>query len=245
MNDWLDRFVPFTAFHLVTVAVFGGSIAAACWLGRSWKETPREARFRRTWGWVVLAYQAWYTVWYLLPWNFTWEKSLPLQLCDLAAFVAGLAMVTRWRPWRTLLYFWGIGLSTQAFFTPIIQTGLASKHFWMFWIGHTMIVGSAVYDVIVCGYRPRARDLGFAFTTSLIYCLSMFYLDVLLTEELGRPISYAFMGPSAPDNPTIIDRLGPWPRRGAALMAIASLDYLLLWLVWPITGRLFGAASRD
>src|SRR5262249_53758032 len=93
---WLDEFRSFTALHLITVAFFGAAMVTAAWLGRCWCETPREARFRRGWGWVVLVYQTWYTAWYFLPAHFTWFESLPLQLCDLAAFVAGLAMITHW-----------------------------------------------------------------------------------------------------------------------------------------------------
>ncbi len=237
-GDWLTTFVPFSLLHFLSVLAFGGLMIGACWLGRRWCETAREARFRRAWGWVVLAYAVGYTAWYLLPSRFDWADSLPLQLCDLAIFVAGLAMITGRRPLRTLLYFWGIGLSTQAFFTPIIRTGVASTLFWLFWIGHTMIVGSAVYDLVVRRYRPTSRDLLAAIGASIVYCALVFGLDILLTEFLGRPINYGYVGPTAPANPTLIDKLGPWPGRVAILAVIVLLDYVLLYAVWPLARRL-------
>jgi hypothetical integral membrane protein (TIGR02206 family) len=238
--DWLDTFVPFSALHYVTVAFFAALMLGSCYLGRCWRETARERRVRIGWGWAVLAYQSWYTAWYLLPENFTWEKGLPLELCDLAAFVAGLAMVTQWRTWRTLLYFWGIGLSTQAFFTPTLGYGVGHLKFWMFWIGHTMIVGSAVYDVVVLGYRPGLADLRRALAVSTFYCLAVFFVNVWLSEETGRLVNYAYIGNTRPRNPTIIDKLGPWPRRVIWIVVIVVADYALLYAVWPVLGAIRG-----
>lgn len=239
--DWRVDFRSFTAIHFLTVAAFGAAMIGSCWVGRQWRGTARERRFRVAWGWVILVYQMWYTAWYLMPWRFEWRVSLPLQLCDLAAFVAGLAMVTSWRPWRSILYFWGLGLSTQAFFTPTLQFGVLHIKFWMFWIGHTMIVGSAVYDVVVGGYRPRWRDLWFVLAATYALCLTMFYLDVLMTDLVGSPISYWYIGPSKPENPTVIDKLGPWPLRVATIIGIVVAEFVVLWAVWPlarlVTGR--------
>jgi hypothetical integral membrane protein (TIGR02206 family) len=235
-KSWREDFVPFTAMHVITVAALAALMLGSCYLGHCWRETPRERRFRIGWGWAVLAYQTWYTLWYLLPENFTWEKGLPLELCDLAAFVAGLAMVTQWRPWRTLLYFWGIGLSTQAFFTPTLVYGPGHLKFWMFWVGHTMIVGSAVYDIVVLRYRPRLHDFKQVLVVSFLYCLGIFYFDVWLSAETGLDINYAYIGAGKPGNPTLIDYLGPWPRRVLFVMAIVIVDYTLLYAVWPLAG---------
>lgn len=216
----------------------------ACYLGRCWKETPREARFRRLWGWTILVYQTFYCIWWLIPPQFDWNKpdfteALPLQVCDIAAFLAGLAMVTHWRPWRTMLYFWGIGLSTQAFFTPVVQVGPAHSYYWMFWIGHTMIVGSAIYDIVVCRYRPSLRDLRLVILVSLAYGAAIFTFNYL------TGFNYAYIGNRTPKAPTLIDKLGPWPHRVGILALIVMADYLLLWAVWPITRALTGRKLRD
>jgi hypothetical integral membrane protein (TIGR02206 family) len=238
-SNWIDDFQAFSALHIMTVVVFGAAMVGACVIGRRCGyETERERRFRVTWGWIVLVYQTWYSAWYLMPSRFDWRDSLPLQVCDLAAFVAGLAMVSGARVWRTLLYFWGIGLSTQAFFTPTVQYGIGHLKFWMFWIGHTMIVGSAVYDLVVRGYRPRLRDLGTALAITYSLCLTAFFFDVLMTRQLGYPINYWYIGETKPDAPTILDGLGPWPLRVAAVMGIVITEFVLLWAVWPVLGWL-------
>ena len=230
--DIFASFQPFTAFHALTVLACFAAMAAASGLGRRWRGTERERRFCNSWAYAVLAFQTLVSIYWLLPANFDLNYSLPLQLCDLAAFVAPLALLTQRRTLRTLLYFWGIGLSTQAFFTPIVTTGLASLHFWLFWIGHVVIVGSAIYDVAVRGYRPGAKDLAFASAFSVILTLAMVALNIALGSN------YLYVGDSNPENPTLVDKLGPWPMRIPPMMALGLTVYVIIWAVWPIAAAL-------
>lgn len=227
----LHRFAPFTLMHLATVAACVAAMACSCRLGRSWRGTPRERRFRHAWGWSILAYKLAETSWYNWPGNFDLAESLPLQLCDLAAPVAAMAMLTQRRFWRTMLYFWGLGLSTQGFLTPVVQTGLASLKFWMFWVSHTMIVGSAAYDLAVLRYRPRWRDACVAAGTSIAYALAATGVN------LAFDVNYGYIGRSKPENPTIIDKLGPWPGRAFIVGGIVIADIVVLWAPWAFIRR--------
>lgn len=243
-DDWWSTFVPFTLFHLVCVAACAAAVLAAAAYGHWHRGTPREARFRLGWGWAVLAYQVYTTIFYAS--QCTIQRSLPLQLCDLAAFVAAFAMLTQRRWLRTLLYFWGIGLSTQAFATPIIHDGLGSLRFWMFWIGHIAIVGSAVYDILVGLYRPSRRDLFTAIGLTMAWAALVFTLNIIAETN------YGYIGNTRPDNPTIVDKLGPWPGRVVLIALIVIADFTLLWAVWPagrwlwslVTGRPAREAPR-
>ena len=248
--NWVRDFIPFSLFHLATVFGFAAAMLAACKYGRRCGEGPREARFRRRWGWFVLVYQSWYTLGYLFPHvfffpkEFSWEESLPLQLCDLAAFVAGAAMVWQTRWLRTLLYFWGLGLSTQAFFTPTVAVGLGSAKYWMFWVGHTMIIGSAVYDVVVLRYRPTTKDLLIAIAISVGFVVTVVGTNLLLDRSgllaEGVRANYGYVGNTTPKNPTVIDNLGSWPGRVFKLAGIVIVDFTLLWGVWPVLAKLRG-----
>jgi uncharacterized membrane protein YwaF len=124
-----------------------------------------------------------------------------------------------------------------------VQFGVLHLKFWMFWVGHTMIVGSAVYDVVVGGYRPRLKDLALVLAATYGLCMTVFYMDVLLTDVLRMPINYWYIGPSKPDTPSLIDQLGPWPLRVAVVIGIVVTDFVLLWAVWPIAARLTGRAD--
>ncbi len=145
--DWGSAFRAFTAFHAVMAGACVAAIAGVTLVGVV--SGRREARFRVCWGWAILGFKLVETAIDLRPGRFKLEESLPVQVCDLAAFIAAGAMITQRRTLRTLLYFWGIGLCSQALITPTLSGGWRALDFWFFWIGHTMILGSASYDLIV------------------------------------------------------------------------------------------------
>lgn len=235
---WLDEFASFSLFHMVTVGVFVGLMFAGCWLGKRLGVNSRqEIRVRTGIGILIIIFQTYSNIWWLMPARTEVHgllNSFPLQLCDLAAYTAALALITRWRIFRTLLYFWGIGLSTQAFFTPVVPVGPAHMHYWLFWIGHTFIVGSAMYDLVVRGYRPRLVDFRNALLVTLGYGLTVFMLNIWLDTN------YAYIGNQQAERPTLVDKLGPWPWRAFAVGGLVFLDYLILFAIWPIIWRLRG-----
>lgn len=223
-NAWLFHQTTFGPLHIVTVAFLLFLMLGATWLGRTWRKTRREHRLRHLWAWLTIGWQAIAVVWYLWPSHFDLAESLPLQLCDIAAWIAPLALLTQARFFRTLLFFWGIGLSTQAFLTPVVDRGIDSFEYWLFWIGHTQIVGSAIYDFSVLGYRPAWRD----FVTVTLVNLGC--LAAILPFDLLTDTNYWYVGNMKPDHPTLIDRLGPWPMRIVWMFLIAEGTLALLWL---------------
>lgn len=202
-------------------------MVALVWLGMRWRGTTRERRLVWIWAWSTIVWQAYTVIWWLLPANFELDKSLSLHICDLAAWIAPLALLTRNRAMRTMLYFWGIGMSTQAFVTPILTDGAGHMHFWFFWIGHTQIVGSAFYDLIVRRYRPRWSDLGVGVT------LSMVYIVVVLSIDLPLGLNYGFVGNALPDRPTLLNKLGPWPWRAIWVVLIGIALMTVMVAAWP------------
>ncbi|MEL7473930.1 MAG: TIGR02206 family membrane protein [Planctomycetota bacterium] len=241
LADWMTTFRPFGWMHLLAVIVCGSIMVGAMTLGRRWRSRPETVPTERRFRWIValmmLAFQGGQQSYLLLPTNFDWRVSLPLHVCDLIAWTTPIALVTQWRPLRAMLYFWGIGLSTQAFFTPILLTGPAGAHFWFFWIGHLLIVGGALYDVFVLGFRPRLVDFLIGTGVSLAYVGLMVGVNIALGEH---DTNYGFVANTKPDNPTIIDQLGPWPLRVLWLTLIGASGFAMIWLVWPLLDRLRG-----
>lgn len=228
--DWAHHFHAFTPQHGVTLLVFVGSMVAAAALGRRWRGQGREWLLRAGWIWTTIAWQTLAVIYYLLPANFDPYESWPLHLCDLAAWVAPFALLTQKRWLRTLLYFWGIGLSTQAFITPVVQGGYLDIKYWLFFVGHTQIVGSAVYDVVALGYRPRLRDWGVATLITLGWMAVVTPINVIFD------VNYGYTGRHLPDGPTLLDNLGPWPWRILWLFFAGQAAWFLAWVVWPIAG---------
>jgi hypothetical integral membrane protein (TIGR02206 family) len=178
-----------------------------------------------------MAWQAFAVVYWLLPANFRLDQGLPLHLCDLAAWVAPLALWTQRRWLRALLYFWGIGLSTQAFFTPVLEEGYGDIRYWLFFVGHTQIVGSAIYDAAVLGFRPRLRDM---LTASLV---TLAWIAAITPLNVAFDLNYGYVGNQPTDKPTLIDALGAWPLRVLWLILLGQLAFLLIYIPWPLAQR--------
>ncbi len=132
---------------------------------------------------------------------------------------------------RAFVYFCGLGLCTQALITPSLVEGPAQFPFWFFWSTHGMIVGVACYDLAARGYRPGWRDFGVACVAAAFYVLFVLPIDLVTGWN------YGFVGPSRPDVPSIVDLLGPWPRRLIAIVAIAAAVMFALLVPWLLARR--------
>ncbi|MBC7833816.1 MAG: TIGR02206 family membrane protein [Phycisphaerales bacterium] len=237
-RDLPSTFAPFSPMHALCVVACAAVMLAAALAGRRLRTRPAaEERLRRSIAISGVIYWAASNAWWMWPANFKLEDSLPLHVCDLAGIIAPVAILTR-KPWlRALLYFWGIGLSTQAFFTPTLEHGPASMRFWLFWLNHTFIVGTAVYDIAVGGYRPTWRDFRTAAAVSLAYLAFILLIDI----PLG--LNYGYVGNTTPENPTVIDKLGPWPLRLLPLTLIGMAMMFLVWIPWIAAAKHAGRRS--
>lgn len=168
--------------------------------------------------------------WSMMPQRFDPAHSLPIQFCDLTGLTAALVLLTRWRPLRVVLYFLGLGLSTQALITPDLSEGLHRLAFWLFWFLHGNLVIVAVYDLAVRGFRPRWRDYGLAVAVCAVYVIIVLPIDIVFHSN------YGFVGPTKPTQPSIVDLLGPWPQRIVPIALLACAAMALMMLPWR-TGR--------
>lgn len=233
---------PFGPEHLIALAWTLPLVVGSCWLGRRWLtrasdgRDPHGARKERLlcvwWGAGVIGINIASAVYWFMPERFDLRMSLPLHLCDLACAMSPLVFLTRWRLPRALVYFWGIGLSTQAFVTPTLDEPPPSARYWLFWLVHLAIVGSAVYDLFVRRFRPTWRELLWALGVSITWAVLMVWLN----DALGS--NYGYVGRGDPNSPTIVDLLGPWPARVFVMGAIGTAAFVCLWGVWPLWARL-------
>jgi hypothetical integral membrane protein (TIGR02206 family) len=223
----MDVFRPFTFTHAVMLC----SIAVLIWLlviaGRR-QRAAAPTRFELTLAITNLAFWIIAHGWWQLPPRFDPATTLPLQMCHLTSVIASLVLLTRRHFLRILLYFWGFGLCTQALLTPSLADSPATVWFWAFWFQHGFIMAVAVYDVAVYGFRPVWRDFSLACAASAGYVVLVLPLNVLLGAN------YGFVGNSRPDNPSIVDLLGPWPGRLIIIVLLVAAVLALLMLPWEI-----------
>lgn len=200
-------------------------------MGRVWRDSPRGERLRVGIGVFGMVYWIISNAWWNWPGNFELSRSLPIQVCDLAGLIGPLALVLRKRWLRALTYFWGIALSSQGFFQPVLKVGGAYTEFWLFWANHTIVVGIAIYDVIALGFRPRWKDYFIAVGALLIYAA------VIIPFDIALGVNYGYIGNTKPENPTIIDKLGPWPGRLLPLGVIALGVMAVLQVPWWLVAK--------
>lgn len=238
---WLWSFSSFSLHHLVLVLVCVGITWVVIRYARTVRGTRREVHVRAAWALMTLGGEIGSTIIWNLPERYDRNDSWPIHLCDYAAWLIAVAMLSPMRWPRTLLFFWGLGLSTQGFLTPTVGTGVLSAEYWVFWIQHLGVVGGAVYLAAVNGYRPSLRDLRFAIAATLVLVFFMIWLN----REAGT--NYMYLGDSLPEKPTILDALGDYPGRLGWIVLLGALGIVLTYLgseaVHRVAG-LLGGRSR-
>ncbi len=156
------------------------------------------------------------------------DNSLPFHLCDVAAIVAGAALITRKPILLTLTYFWGLAATTQALITPALEIGPPSLPFIHFFFQHFVIVAAALYIPIVLKWQPMQPWWK---SPLQVLGISIGYQACALIINHFLKTNFAFAS-HVPENPSLIDHLGPWPIYLFAMQGLALLFFLLLALPW-------------
>jgi hypothetical integral membrane protein (TIGR02206 family) len=201
-------------------------------VGIRWRGTARERKLDvalGTFGVIVWLLANGYG---FLPGQFEWRNALPLHVCDLCALAGPISLMLAQPPaWlRSMVYFWGFGLCTQAFLTPTLLEGPADPKFWFFWAGHFFILMSALHELIVRRWRPTWRHWRIAIM------LNTAYLAVVLPLDIAFGWNYGFVGREIKAG-TMIEILGPWPWRVAVIYALTALAHAAMVLPWATFGR--------
>jgi hypothetical integral membrane protein (TIGR02206 family) len=226
-NAW-DRFAPYGELHLVTVGVCLFAVAGLAAWGRA-LDNAQQTKLRRILGIAGIAYWLIYNIW----WNrhgIDVATGLPLQICDFNGLIAPFALLTQKRWLRATLYFWAFALTTQAFLQPALRFGPSNAVFWWFWAQHTIILGYAVFDLAVLGFRPNWPDFGRACAAGAGYLAIVVPLDLWLNAD------YGYLGDvPPPDVPPFVAALGPWPTRAVIVVALAAAAFIVVELPWQIS----------
>ncbi|HEX7260743.1 MAG TPA: TIGR02206 family membrane protein [Luteolibacter sp.] len=225
-------FHPFTAQHFAALGV-GATVAAGFILAG---KQGGDARKRATWllAWINLAvYPLSLVGWWSLDAEKSIDNLLPCHLCDIAAITAGIALLTKRPLFCALTYFWGLAATLQALLTPAITVGFPALPFVMFFIHHFAVVTAALYLPLVDGWRPR---LPFWKGPLEVYGWSIAYLAfaMVMNRLLGSNFAFASR---PPDNPSLIDHLGPWPWYLVSMQPIALVFFFLLALPFAKASR--------
>lgn len=220
-----NSFQPFTQEHFIALGI--GIVAAIAFLrvgkrgGRGKNRATALLAFFN-----LSAYPLGQASWLSMGVPQPIDHTLPFHLCDIAAITAGFALITRRPSLCALTYFWGMAATLQALLTPAITVGFPHWPFVMFFVHHFAVVIAALYLPLVEGWRPKQPLWKGPVET---YGWSMVYLTgaMLANRMLGSNFGFASR---PPDNPSLIDHLGPWPMYLFSMQAIALSFFFLLTL---------------
>jgi hypothetical integral membrane protein (TIGR02206 family) len=130
--------------------------------------------------------------------------SLPLQLCDVAIFIAAAALWTRNQLLIEVAYFWGLAGTIQALLTPDLPQHFPSYPYFQYYVAHGGVVCAAL--LLVFGLRCYPRRWAVAW----VGVLTIAYAALVGAVDAVTGANYMYLR-AKPPAPTLLDVLGPWP----------------------------------
>jgi hypothetical integral membrane protein (TIGR02206 family) len=215
-----DRFETFGTSHLTVLAICAVGIVAIVGFGR--RAQGRDVN--RAFAVVILLVTIPLQILQLLPEEWNPRTSLPFQLCDLAWMFAVHALWTRSRLSATVLYLWGITLTTQAMITPDFSSPFPEPRFLMFWAMHLLVIWAAFY--VSLGLRIAPTWTTYWRTVGI----TAVWAGAVMVYNTIADTNYGYLN-GKPDNASILDLLGPWPFYVAVEIAIIMAVWALM--TWP------------
>ena len=233
----MDAFQTFGTAHLVMLAAFAAGVPPAVWLGSSRRRDPSAARrASRAVAVALVAFMVPAQAIDLLPGQFDFDTSLPIQLCDLAWVAAVVALWTHHRYAVALTYFWGLVLTTQAMLTPALDSPFPEPKFLTFWGMHLIVVWAAIYLTWGLRLTVRWRDYATTMATTAAWAVCVYAFDVATDTNYG----FLVRKPEA----SVLDYLGPWPWYVLAEVAILATVWALMTWPWARGAAAGATASR-
>jgi len=221
-----QAFVPYGLSHGVVVVVFAVVAAALVVIGRRQRGTAAQRRTSRVFAVIFALFMVPLQLFYLSPEQWGIGHSLPLQLCDLAAFAAIWALWSHSATAFVLAYFWGLTLTAQGFVSPELNgPDFPAVEFIMFFGLHCLVVWAAIYLTWGVGLRPDWRGYRVAVLATITWGVVMFAFN----SAVGT--NYGFLN-AKPQAASLLDALGPWPWYLLSELLLGALIWALITLPW-------------
>lgn len=212
--------------HLVTLGVIAVCVTALVTAARL-RPGAWTVPACRTLAVIILANELGWWVW--LAGQHTWSASyaLPLQLCDVVAFVAAAALWSRRPLLVELTYFWGLAGTANGLISPDLAAHFPGYLFLQYFIAHGTIVAAALLLVVGLRIAPRQGAVArvFALTVALVV------LDAWVNLVTGGNYMYLRHTPGVP---SLLDLMGPWPWYIVASAGLAVVIFVALDLPFAI-----------
>lgn len=231
-----EEFTAFGTSHQLALAVLVTGALTLVWVGRANRGTAAAVLVGKLLAVAIMTFTIPLQILYFTPEYWSLERTLPLQLCDLAWMVAVLGLWThRW--WAVgLTYYWGLTLTTQAVITPDLTAEFPDPVFILFWGMHSMVVWAAVYLTWGLGLAPDWRSYRAALLATAAWAVTVFVINVFAGTN------YGYLN-AKPDSASVLDLLGDWPWYVLAEIGIIAVGWALV--TWPWTAVAAGGSPRS
>ena len=231
-----ERFTAFDTSHQVALLLLVAGAFALVWVGRATRQGDPGDRIGKGLAVAVLLLTLPLQVIYFTPDYWDLYTTLPLQLCDVAAWVSAYALWTH-RAWAVgLTYYWGLTLATQAIITPDLASTFPDLVFILFWGMHLMIVWAAVYLTWGLGLTPSWRSYRIALCATAAWAVTIYAFNVTVGTN------YGYLN-AKPQTASILDLLGDWPWYVLAEISLVIAVWALATWPWVSPARRRGRAS--
>lgn len=222
------RFVVFGPQHRVVLLLFALGCVALVLLGvRCRSRAALQTRMLRSAGVVILLACAPFEVEDALIGVQHPRTGLPLQICDIAWLVAGIALLTRGSLLCSVLYYWGLTLCAQALLTPDLHEAFPQPQFFGFWVRHLVPVWAAVY-LVATRIGPTWR--GYRFTVGVTAA----WAAVMMGINAAIGSNYGYLN-GKPQVHSLLDLLGAWP--WYVLVEVLLIVGVWALITWPWNRR--------
>jgi len=156
---------------------------------------------------------------------------LPLQLCTMAVYLTAWMLISRAPRVYEVVYFWGLGGSTQALVTPDLAQGFPAPAYLLFFLGHGLVIVGVLYGAIVFGLRPYPASILRVIALTLAAAAAVFFVNLWL----GTNFMYLM---AKPPHPSLLDWFGPWPWYWLGLIGVGLITFLVLYMPFLIADRI-------
>jgi hypothetical integral membrane protein (TIGR02206 family) len=156
---------------------------------------------------------------------------LPLQLCTMAVYLTAWMLISRAPRVYEVVYFWGLGGSTQALVTPDLAQGFPAPAFLLFFLGHGLVIVGVLYGAIVFRLRPYPASILRVIALTLAAAAAVFFVNLWL----GTNFMYLM---AKPPHPSLLDWFGPWPWYWLGLIGVGLITFLVLYMPFLIADRI-------
>jgi hypothetical integral membrane protein (TIGR02206 family) len=236
----LPVFHPFGASHIAAIAVL-------VTLAVTFVVLERTGRVHAVRGCEIVLAALLLCEWPLNVWiAWRWEaldsgNAFPLHLCDLAAYLGALALMTHHAGLCELLWFWGLAGTLQGLVTPALTVDWPHPRFIAFFALHCGVVLAAFHLVIGRRITPRRGAVARAVGWLVVYVAVVGGVNALI-RACGGDANYGFIC-NKPPTASLFDVLGPWPWYIGVTIGLAFVLFSVLDLPFALARRGTGRRS--